>query len=100
MRYLDGRFSCFFFSQKPLKYFADFTWKVKVAVPYTPSIPDSNIRVAYKDISLGVFVAIAQDNDLVLTEAFRNAHDCEAENFRRLKIEIRETDSSLVAKNR
>ena len=99
VRYLDGRFSCFF-SDKPLKSYADFTRKVKQSVPYTRSIPDSNIRVAYKDISLGVFIAIAQDDDLVLAEAFRNAYDCGAENFRRLEIEIREIDSPLVAKNR
>ena len=99
VRYLDGRFSCFF-SEEPLKYYADFIRKVKEAVPYTRSIPDSNIRVAYKDISLGVFIAIAQDDDLVLAEAFRNAYDCGAEKFRRLEIEIREIDSPLVAKNR
>ncbi len=70
--------------------------KIKKAVPYILNVPDSKIRFAYKDNKLGVFIAIVPYNNLVLQEAFRNAYDCGAENFRR-ELEIREIDSPFVA---
>ncbi len=94
--YLDGRFSCFFV-EEPVESYADLLSKIKEAVPYILNVPDSKIRVAYKDNKLGVFIAIAPYNNFVLQEAFRNAYDCGAENFRRLELEIREIDSPFVA---
>ena len=47
-----------------------------------------------------MFVAIAPQDNLVLREAFRNAYDCGSVTFRRLELEIREIDSSFIAKSK
>ena len=94
--YLDGRFSCFFV-EEPVELYADLLSKIREAVPYILNVPDSKIRVAYKDNKLGVFVAISPYNNFVLQEAFRKAYNCGAENFRQLELEIREIESPFVA---
>ena len=69
-------------------------------MPYIRNVPDSKIRVAYKDVKLDVFIAIAPQDNLVLHEAFRNAYDCGSVTFRRLELEIREIDSPFIAKSK
>ena len=97
--YLNGRYSCFF-SEKPVETYDDLIQRVKAAVPYIRNVPDSKIRVAYKDVKLGVFIAIAPQDNLVLREAFRNAYDCGSATFRRLELEVREIDSPFIAKSK
>ena len=97
--YLGGRYACFF-SEEPIKFHSDLLYKIKEAVPYIRNVPNEKIRTAYKDINLGVFIAIPPDNDVILHEAFRNAYDCGAETFKRLELEVREIDSPFVAKSR
>ena len=99
LSYLGGRYACFF-TEKPIEFHYDLIQKIKEAVPYIRNVPNEKIRIAYKDIHLGVFIAIPPDDDLVLREAFRNAYDCGAETFKRLELEIREIDSPFVAKSR
>ena len=97
--YLGGRYACFFI-EKPIEFYGDLIYKIKEAVPYIRNVPNEKIRTAYKDINLGVFIAIPPDNNLILHEAFRNAYDCGAETFKRLELEVREIDSPFVAKTR
>ena len=91
--YLNGRYSCFF-SEKPVEKYDDLIQRVKAAVPCIRNVPDSKIRVAYKDVKLGVFIAIAPQDNLVLREAFTNAYDCGSATFRRLELEVRAIDST------
>ena len=80
--------------------YGDLLARVKRAVTYIRNVPDDKIRIAYKDVNLGVFIALSPDDNLVLHEAFRNAYHCGAENFKRVELQIRELDSPLVAKSR
>ena len=70
--YKRGRYArCF--SEKPVEKYDDLLHRVKAAVPYIRNVPDSKIRVTYKDVVclLQLFRAAPQDN-LVLREAFGN----------------------------
>ena len=89
-----------FFFEEPIKFYSDLLYKIKEAVPYIRNVPNEKIRTAYKDITLGVFIAIPPDNDVIFHEAFRNAYDCGAETFKRLELQVREIDSPFVAKSR
>ena len=97
--YLSGQYSCFF-AEKTLEEYDNLLHRVKAAVPYIRNVPDSKIRVAYKDVKLGVFIAIAPQDNLVLREASRNAYDRGSVTFRRLELEIREIDSLFIAKSK
>ena len=89
-----------FFLEKSIELYSDLLKKIKAAVPYIRDVPDTKIGVGYKDTSLGVFILITPGDNLVLDEAFINAYDCGAETFRRVELEIRETDSPFIAKSR
>ena len=91
--YLNGRYSCFF-SEKPVEKYDDLIQRVKAAVPCIRNVPDSKIRVAYKDLKLGVFIAIAPQDNLVLHEVFTKAYNCGSATFRRLELEVRAIDST------
>ena len=71
----------FFFFEKPIEFYGDVIYKIKEAVPYIWNVPNEKIRTAYKDITLGVFIAIPSDNNLIICEAFRNAYDCGPETW-------------------
>ena len=58
--YLGGRHACFFI-KIPIEFYGDFIYKIKEAVPYIRNVPNEKIRAAYKDINLGVFIAIPPD---------------------------------------
>ena len=64
---------CPFFSEKYVEKYDDLLHRVKAAVPYIRNVPNSKIRVAYKDLVclLQLLRAAPQDN-LVLREAFGN----------------------------
>ena len=65
--YLGGRYACFFI-EKPIEFYGDLIYKIKEAVPYIRNVPNEKIRTAYKDINLGVYIAIPPDNNLILHE--------------------------------
>ena len=99
--YLSRRFFRFF-SEKPVEKYDDLIQRVKAAMPYIRNVPDSKIRVAYKDVKLGVYCncSTRQFLYIVLREAFRNAYDCGSVTFRRLELDVREIDSPFIAKSK
>ena len=70
--YLSGRYARFF-SEKYVETYDDLLHRVKAAVPYIRNVPNSKIRVAYKDlVCLLQLLREAPQDNLVLREVFGN----------------------------